>query len=74
MTGVDVIISLWKCKKVTNFERRPDGKFPFIQIRNEEKYEVLTAQIEKKSIKLMLKILFPIFLIYTVEFNFSGIP
>lgn len=66
LTFVELVISLWKVFKVTRFEF--STKFPFIRLKGTREYEGLTADIEKKSTRLMLKILTPILAVYTVKY------
>ena len=65
-SGLEIILTIWKIFKTTNFKIRPDRKFPFIEIDYKESYKSQTAEFDSQATKYLSWVLFPLLVGYTV--------
>ncbi len=66
---LEFTISIWKAIKVTRFQKKENGRFPFYELRNADSYEKSTAAIEKKALKILTMICIPLLAIYAVNYK-----
>ena len=75
LTIVETMVSLWVAIRLLQFEKRPDGKFPYYRIKQEalNAEEEKTVEYDRTATRFMSMILMPILLGYSgYSFYYRG--
>ena len=74
-TIIEMLVSLWITVRLLKFERRPDGKFPYYRIKQEQMSanEEKTVEYDRTATKFMSMVLMPVLFGYTgYSFYYRG--
>lgn len=75
LTIVETLVSLWVAARLLQFEKRPDGKFPYYQLKREQltAEEEQTVEYDRQATRFMSMVLMPILLGYSIySFYYRG--
>jgi len=59
-------VTIWKIFKTTNFKKRQDGKFPYVEIDYQQSYKETTQEHDQAASKYLIWLLIPLFIGYAV--------